>query len=1067
MKYTLLRGTASAVAGRRWLGVPAIRFFLILFSLASLDTGAQINASEQINMPGAWTGWAGNPPTSALALCNSSQTPGGRIQLITTGARRYQTQFSVAASGADLVGGSYEWLFTSGPNGGTYNNKWSNTNVSLNTLQTYTFQGGPNNNITINNGKWYTMNWMDNGYNNTEAIFMETSAQPVTINSVSQSPLNGSVNNMDAVTVTINTSASPSVEEIVYLRYTTDNFVTSNLVPFSFTGSVGTAQIPGQGYSTNVAYYVFSTTVTNPSPADADKVTINLRNANPGNFSYTVNGVLPPVNVTFQVNMTYQTVSGGVNISGSFSAWSLVPMTNMGNGIWQVTLPLDQGMTYYYKYVNGAGGYEPNLLAPCWDGEGNRAITVGNFDQTLNPVCFGSCFNCNSPAQVTFQVNLTGLTVSNPQIYGSFLNNWSTPAALTNMGNGIYAATVTVEQGTTYEYKFRNGGFYEGSISAPCGNGSNRVLAPVEGGTYTVPVVCFNSCTDCTPRRAITFRVNMSTTTVSGNGVRLAGSFGGAGYPNWDPSGIALTDANSDGIYDVTLNLPEGTNYEYKFVNGNAWGSEESVPGECNSFGNRTLSVGTSNQLLPVVCFASCSNCPAPPGNDFYLGAQPMITPNYPSQINSSGTLALCTVSPETSYYPAQPGAGQDAWYRFKVPNSSSGRMRIQVSSTNDVAIILQKVESFSPFYSAVAQTNDVTGGGVEIMNTGALIPDAWYRIAVKNMGLDTPTSFTISVSNIRTITCASGASIPKTLCQSFSVSYTGASSYTYTFTDASAPTETYTKTITGSPFASSSVFLSTVPGLRYGRVYNVEVDAVYTLANGAGSPTVLTLSGASVCQLTTVAQPASDLTLADRCPSNKIKSSIISTNWVCGVIDYVWGITPVTGLQTEYLTTRGAADRFIRVGNLNGINSGATQYNVRVKPVFSDGAGGRREGDWGTSYLLCLASPIAMVENKEDAQLMDVAEKVLVDSEITGFSVYPNPTNGAFVRLNIESIKSPFVQVSVTDMMGRTVFNRTYSASGFLNADITELANASSGVYLFRVNYNGETREQRLLITE
>jgi hypothetical protein len=107
-----------------------------------------------------------------------------------------------------------------------------------------------------------------------------------------------------------------------------------------------------------------------------------------------------PVNVTFQVNMTGQTVDpAGVFLAGSFNNWSDQPMVNQGGGVWSLTLQLDPGVSYQYKFKNGPNGWE-NVQAACGvpDGFGgyNRSITVGN-TATLPAVCFGSCSPCVVP----------------------------------------------------------------------------------------------------------------------------------------------------------------------------------------------------------------------------------------------------------------------------------------------------------------------------------------------------------------------------------------------------------------------------------------------------------------------------------------------------------------------------------------------------------------------------------------------------------------------------------------------------------------------------------------------
>jgi hypothetical protein len=277
--------------GRIFIGLAFSVFLTGMLLLAVTPVSAQqIYEPEGLNMPGGWNGWT-NPPANNLALASYTQVTGGRVIKIATGIARWQTIFSVAASGGDLIGGTYEWLFTSGPSGSPWNNKWSNVNVTLNTLQLYTKEGGPNNTITITDGKWYTMNWEDNNYTDTRAIFMETSAQPVDIVTVSQ-PV--SVDPGEPVTVTITTSQNPSPEEIFYLRYSTDGYVTSTTLTVSMVNSSGTAVIPGMPAGTNVNYYPFSSTVS-PVTADFDLYSIKLNSNTGNNYFYTVSTPQPVI----------------------------------------------------------------------------------------------------------------------------------------------------------------------------------------------------------------------------------------------------------------------------------------------------------------------------------------------------------------------------------------------------------------------------------------------------------------------------------------------------------------------------------------------------------------------------------------------------------------------------------------------------------------------------------------------------------------------------------------------------------------------------------------------------
>ncbi len=104
----------------------------------------------------------------------------------------------------------------------------------------------------------------------------------------------------------------------------------------------------------------------------------------------------------------------------------------------------------------------------------------------------------------------------------------------------------------------------------------------------------------------VTFQVDMSQMVISANGVHLAGDFQG-----WDPASTLMTDLGG-GIYAITLDIPPGS-YQFKFVNGDAWGTDEIVPIACGiddggGIYNRPLTVA-SDMVLPAICFGQCNLC--------------------------------------------------------------------------------------------------------------------------------------------------------------------------------------------------------------------------------------------------------------------------------------------------------------------------------------------------------------------------------------------------------------------------------------------------------------------------
>lgn len=260
--------------------------FICFFIPAALS--AQIYAPEGLNMPGTWDGFT-NPPTK-LALAGSSQTSGGKLVLNSSlGVARYQTTINVQASGGDIVGGTYTWLFTSGPSSGYFNNKWAGVTVAMNTIQTYTYNSGADNSITVSNGKYYSVNYKNTGYSNTDAIFMETSAEPVLITSVTNDFPTRGVGNDGTITITL--SAVKSAEEKVFVRYTTDAWTTSTFVEATGSGTTYTVTIPNAvivAVNGNDEYYAFTTTVASPSHSTADMVTLKYNNNGGSNYPLPV-----------------------------------------------------------------------------------------------------------------------------------------------------------------------------------------------------------------------------------------------------------------------------------------------------------------------------------------------------------------------------------------------------------------------------------------------------------------------------------------------------------------------------------------------------------------------------------------------------------------------------------------------------------------------------------------------------------------------------------------------------------------------------------------------------------
>lgn len=132
--------------------------------------------------------------------------------------------------------------------------------------------------------------------------------------------------------------------------------------------------------------------------------------------------------------------------------------------------------------------------------------------------------------------------------------------------------------------------------------------------------------------------------------VYVAGSFAGfAGstYPAWDPGAIALTEA-SPNVWEVTLTLPEGQGFEYKYTRG-SWDSVEKEADGNAEIGNRTLTVAVAGNAEQAVADAVAnwrdpyvvSGTPADGATDLAPNTVVALTWNQAMQPDPGGAFTL------------------------------------------------------------------------------------------------------------------------------------------------------------------------------------------------------------------------------------------------------------------------------------------------------------------------------------------------------------------------------------------------------------------------------------------
>ncbi len=234
--------------------------------------------------------------------------------------------------------------------------------------------------------------------------------------------------------------------------------------------------------------------------------------------------------------------------------------------------------------------------------------------------------NTEQSYDVTFNVDMSGYTeaFTSVNVSGTF-NSWSGDSnpMTDDDGDGIYSATVTVDQGTIeWKYTIDNWTVQENfdgteTCTTPVSaEFRNRVLTVIQ--EEDLAPVCWESCYACGESVKITWNLNMNEETVSDDGVYLAG---GADFGHGD---FPMTDPDGDGVYSITIERENGYSGNYTFINGIClpdWSCKENIAGQdCadpDNFNDRILDPVTADTEFNT-CFGQCTTDGTCEGSSLY-----------------------------------------------------------------------------------------------------------------------------------------------------------------------------------------------------------------------------------------------------------------------------------------------------------------------------------------------------------------------------------------------------------------------------------------------------------------
>ncbi|MBN8544564.1 MAG: T9SS type A sorting domain-containing protein [Ignavibacteria bacterium] len=425
------------------------KFIIILVLFGFTVFGQFITESEGLNLPTAYNGWLNPPTVAAFAGIQGA----GNLLVSTKGVKRYKTTIKSAATASDIIGGIHKWRFTSGPAGDYSNHKWGGTTVVMDVIQGYTHQDTTRNTVTLTDAYWYTVVFRDAGYANTEAIWMQTDAVPITITNV-----NYSISTPDSpVTVNIASSFVPATTEKIYVRYTTDNWVSSSFIQATGADIVWSAIIPGTG-NTGMAgneFYVMTTTVALPNHTNADLQTINSTD-NSG------------LNYPLPVELTSFTAKVSDNGTVHLNWETATEVSNYGFEIERKSVSSDW---IKIGFVEGHG----TTNSPKYYSYTDKPVATGKITYRLKQIDNDGQFEYSPEVEILVENLLNGFVLEqnypnpfNPETSIRFVLKKDTKATLKVYNSlGAEIATLfdgTAEAGRYYDVKFGGGdlasGFY-------------------------------------------------------------------------------------------------------------------------------------------------------------------------------------------------------------------------------------------------------------------------------------------------------------------------------------------------------------------------------------------------------------------------------------------------------------------------------------------------------------------------------------------------------------------------------------------------------------------------------
>jgi len=277
---------------------------------------------------------------------------------------------------------------------------------------------------------------------------------------------------------------------------------------------------------------------------------------------------------------------------------------------------------------------------------------------------------------------------------------------------------------------------------------------------------------------------------------------------------------------------------------------------------------------------------------------------------------------------------------------------------------------------------------------------------------------------------------------------------------------------------ASTIVNLCDFSGILPATSYTVEIAVVYSGIQYSFGPAQ---------PISTAAQPLVFLRAADNCNNAgplQLGAYIRTNAFVPCAKDWTWQFTRTDVPELPIYWRKGDGVRLLQLSAVKDLQTntpllvaGAT-YNVRVKPEYgnflgngNDIPGAEPDYDFATNYgavdQICIVG--GALNGGGNNFVAEDVQPVREAGATLEAALYPNPTNGSFVNLNVSNIGSEVekVLVDIYDSFGKLVWSRQFAAndSGSLNTVVALGDQFASGVYMVNITVGNNVQTERLVI--